>query len=114
MLALMQAPQVRLAAEGGWRRDEAGERPSQPALRHLLATFDLITLAQMSGAALLDRSEIKYVMPLRLLVPVLADLRGAYRVLVVAGQPFSRYRTLYFDTGDLAMYRRHHAGAPDR
>ena len=83
-------------------------------LRGLLATFEPITLAQMSGAALLDRSELKYVLPQSLLAPVLAELRGAYRVLVVAGQPLSRYRTLYFDTDDLAMYRRHHAGAPDR
>ena len=68
----------------------------------------------MSSAALLDRSELKYVMPLTWLVPALVELRSAYRVLVVAGQPLSRYRTLYFDTDDLAMYRRHHAGAPDR
>ena len=80
----------------------------------VLATFQPITLAQMNGAALLDRSELKYVLPQRLLLPVLAELRAAYRVLVVAGQPLSRYRTLYFDTDDLELYRRHHAGTPDR
>lgn len=80
----------------------------------LLATFEPITLAEMSGAALLDRSELKFVLPQNLLLPVLAELGESYRVLVVAGQPFSHYRTLYFDTDDLAMYRRHHAGAPDR
>jgi hypothetical protein len=45
---------------------------------------------------------------------VLAELRDTYRILIVAGRPLSRYRTLYFDTDDLALYRRHHAGAPDR
>ena len=65
-------------------------------------------------AALLDRSELKYVLPQRLLLPALAELRDAYRVLIVAGRQLSRYRTLYFDTDDLALYRRHHAGAPDR
>ncbi len=84
------------------------------ALTDLLATFEPITLAQLEGAALLDRSELKYLLPRRLLLPVLAELRPAYRVLVVAEQPLSRYRTLYFDTSDLAMYRRHHAGAADR
>ena len=85
------------------------------ALRSLLATFEPITLAQMpDSTALLDRSELKYVLPQRLLLPALAELRDAYRILTVAGQPLSRYRTLYFDTDDLALYRRHHAGAPDR
>lgn len=100
----------------------ATDRRSQPqwasdprqALAELLATFEPISLAQVAGAALLDRSEIKYLLPRSLLLPVLAELREAYRVLVVAGQPLSRYRTLYFDTDDLALYRRHHAGASDR
>ena len=48
-------------------------------------------------------------LPQSLLLPVLAELRDAYRILMVAGQPFSRYRILYFDTDDLALYRRHHA-----
>lgn len=87
---------------------------AEQMLRSQLAAFEPITLAQMARAALLDRSEIKYVLPQRLLLPALAQLRHAYRVLVVAGQPFSRYRTLYFDTADLALYRRHHAGAADR
>ena len=77
----------------------------------LLATFEPITLAQMAGVALLDRSELKYLLPQSLLPPVLAELSEAYRVLVVAGQPLSRYRTLYFDTDDLMLYRRHHTGA---
>lgn len=83
-------------------------------LGDLLAAFEPITLAQMNGAALLDRSEIKYVLPQRLLLPALAELTGAYRVLWAADQPISHYRTLYFDTDDLALYRRHHAGALDR
>ncbi len=86
----------------------------QAALGGLLATFAPITLAEMTGAALLDRAELKFILPQNLLLPALAELRDAYRVLVVAGRPFSQYRTLYFDTDDLAMYRRHHAGAPDR
>jgi hypothetical protein len=83
-------------------------------LRELLATFEPITLTEMAGAALLDRSETKYVLPQGLLASVLTELCDSYRVLVVAGQPLSHYRTLYFDTDDLALYRRHHAGAPDR
>jgi hypothetical protein len=83
-------------------------------LGDLLAAFEPITLAQMNAATLLDRSEIKYVLPQRLLLPILAELSGAYCVLWAADQPLSRYRTLYFDTDDLALYHRHHAGALDR
>lgn len=104
MLTTMKATDGRMAA---------ALAPGQ-TLHALLATFEPITLAQMADAALLDRSEIKYILPQRLLLPALAELREAYRVLIVAGQPISRYRTLYFDTDDLALYRRHHAGAPDR
>ena len=81
------------------------------ALAARLATFAPITLAEMCDVALLDRTEVKYVMRSSLLVDVLGELRDAYSVLVVAGLRLSRYRTLYFDTGDFALYHRHHAGA---
>lgn len=92
--------------------------PQPPAglakLSDLLSAFEPIALAEMEGVALLDRSEVKYVFAQGLLSAVLGELRTAYQVLVVAGQPYSHYRTLYFDTADLALYRRHHAGALDR
>lgn len=84
-------------------------------LRDVLAGFEPVTLAALPDmAALLDRSELKFMLPQGLLPPVLAELPRDYRLLVVAGRPCSRYRTLYFDTADLALYRRHHAGALDR
>jgi hypothetical protein len=88
-------------------------------LDDLLATFKPVTLAKIDAASLLDRSEAKFLLPRRLLLPILAELRGAYRVFA-AGAPgarpvrASRYRTLYFDTQDLALYLRHHAGAAER
>ncbi|MEJ5198534.1 MAG: polyphosphate polymerase domain-containing protein [Anaerolineae bacterium] len=89
--------------------------PQPPAiLSGQLSAFEPITLAEMEGVALLDRSEVKYVFAQSLLPTALERLSNAYRVLVVAGKPYSHYRTLYFDTADLALYRRHHAGALDR
>ncbi len=115
MLTMMESSGPAMLAADAQRRALAPLTPPTPAaLRELLTTFEPITLAQMANASLLDRSEIKYLLPQRLLLPVLAELRSAYRVLAVTGQPLSRYRTLYFDTDDLALYRRHHAGAPDR
>ena len=92
-------------------RKVASEARSLP---QLLATFEPVTLAQMQAASLMDRSENKFLLARRLLAPALAELRGDYRVLVAAGTTCSRYRTLYFDTDDLALYLRHHAGAADR
>ena len=116
MLTMMKARDSQPPAVDFWLEAYAKAAFAQPTpadlqtLPGVLATFQPITLAQMTGVALLDRSELKYVLPQSLLLPVLAELRDAYRVLVVAGQPFSRYRTLYFDTDDLELYRRHHAG----
>lgn len=120
MLTTMSARDSQPPAADNWLEVRAKAAFAQPTpadlqtLRGVLATFQPITLAQMAGAALLDRSELKYVLPQSLLLPVLAELSDAYRILVVAGQPLSRYRTLYFDTDDLELYRRHHAGTPDR
>lgn len=80
----------------------------------LLAGFAPISLAELSQVALLDRVEVKYVFPFSLLEQVLWDVQPLYRALVVRGQQLNHYRTLYFDTADLAMYQRHHMGAASR
>jgi hypothetical protein len=113
LLATLESRGALAAAARAWGPAQPA-RAERSALCRLLATFEPITLAQIAGAELLDRSELKFVLSHSLLVPMLEELPDAYRVLVVAGQPLSRYRTLYFDTDDLALYRRHHAGARDR
>ncbi len=87
-----------------------GVDPPLPAL----FGYAPISLADMGRASLLDRTEVKYLLDEATLAAALAELRDAYAVLSVEGRRISRYRTLYFDTADLAMYRRHHAGALDR
>jgi hypothetical protein len=68
----------------------------------------------MNSAALLDRVEVKYLLPLSALDEVLQRLRPDYAALTITEQQLNHYRTLYFDTPDLAMYRRHHMGARNR
>ncbi len=87
---------------------------AESGLPVMLGTFDSITLTEMAGVALLDRMELKYVMTQLALIRVLSSLSADYRVLTESGQRLSHYRTLYFDTADMALYRRHHAGAPER
>lgn len=79
-----------------------------------LAAFDPVTLAGLNSVALLDRIEVKYLLPIRLLDDVLPLLRPHYSALTINSRQLSHYRTLYFDTVDLALYRRHHMGARHR
>lgn len=79
-----------------------------------LGSFDPISLAELSRVALLDRVEVKYMLPLSLLHEVLLSVQPSYRALAIEGQSLNHYRTLYFDTPDLAMYQRHHMGAASR
>lgn len=81
---------------------------------NLLTAYEPITLAEMNETRLLDRSEVKYVFPQALLADVLAELSHTHRAFVAAGRPWSRNRTLYFDTDGMSLYMRHHSGARER
>ncbi|UJP41863.1 polyphosphate polymerase domain-containing protein [Cellulomonas palmilytica] len=83
----------------GTRADRSGHRFEQ-RLAHLPA----VTLAEIerAGAALQTRVDRKYVLPLDALA-VLPLTDGA-RVLEVGGRRASEYRSVYFDTPDLASY----------
>jgi hypothetical protein len=87
-----------------------------PALRDGLGRFEALGLADMSmaGAALMDRVETKFILREDELQKVLVGLTHSYRVLEIDGRRLNRYRTVYFDTPDLALYHTHHAGALNR
>ena len=76
--------------------------------------FEAVSLEEMGAAALMDRVDRKFILPVALLPGVLARLRGRYRVLEVNGRRLSRYSTRYFDTADLALYHAHHSGRARR
>lgn len=88
--------------------------PEVVAVRSELRSFRPITLAEMDAVALQDRQETKFVLDLALLIDLLPALAADYSVLNVAGERLSRYRTLYFDTPNLDLYRSHQAGKPTR
>lgn len=108
-------PQVQ-SARGALDRQTRLAPGSQvpPGLACLLGRFTPISLAQMDGVALQDRTDTKYVFHARLLYPALAALAEQYRILEIEGVRLHRYHTLYFDTADWALYHRHHAGARNR
>lgn len=73
-----------------------------------------ISLSKMAGVALQNRTDTKYVLSVTTLQNIMSQLADDYSTLVVNGQRFSNYRTLYFDTPQFDLYHRHHAGILDR
>ena len=80
----------------------------------MLSRFAPTTLAEMDAVALLNRSDTKYLLTTSRLGALLEALAGEYLVLEIGGARLHHYQTLYFDTPDFALFRRHHAGAAVR
>jgi hypothetical protein len=75
-----------------------------------LGALKPISLAEIDGVALLDRTDTKYIISTETLLELIAALTNDYRVLDIEGQRLNRYRTVYFDTNGMTFYLRHHAG----
>jgi len=82
--------------------------------QELAGGFDLISLVEMDGVALLNRLDTKYVMTTEQLWEALANLQQDYWLLEVDGQRINRYRTLYFDTPGFDLYHAHVNKRPER
>ena len=68
-----------------------------------------ISLEEMEGVKLLNRTDTKYLTNESGLVGVLKDAAAAgYRALVVEGKKMSRYTSVYYDTEGLRMFLDHH------
>lgn len=61
----------------------------------------------MDHAALLDRVDAKYVVPLDTLARLLEALGGTHRLLTVEGRTSFAYRSTYYDTPRLTSFREH-------
>jgi len=81
----------------------------------LLSDFQPIGLEETTAqAALLRRVDTKYVIPPSKLADLLIQWAATHRVLEVNGQRISHYKTVYYDTPQLDLYKAHHAGASSR
>jgi hypothetical protein len=92
---------------GAWPARQA----RRDALDGALARFGATTLRQLEAVALLDRTDSKYLLTTAQLRAALSALAGDYLTLEIGGRRRHRYQTLYFDTPDFELFRRHHAGA---
>jgi hypothetical protein len=80
-----------------------------------VADFDAISLAEMDKVKLMDRVDVKYLIPLSLLPPLLKEAKEHYRVVEINNERICTYETQYFDVEEqLSLYRAHHAGILNR
>lgn len=92
----------------------APQPDADPTAAALLGRFEAIDLASMDAVALQNRIDTKYVFRAQDLYAALGALSEQYRVLDIGGVRQHPYRTVYFDTADMALYRRHHDERPLR
>lgn len=76
--------------------------------------FEKITLDQMDSVKLMDRMDVKYLIPLNLLPNVLQEARPFYKLLEINNERLCSYETLYYDTEDYQLYHSHQSGRLNR
>jgi hypothetical protein len=79
-----------------------------------LNQFNSITLPEMDGVKLMDRTDTKFTFNINELPVILEEAKNYYRILDIQGNRISRYKTLYFDTQDFDLYNEHHCGKLNR
>jgi hypothetical protein len=76
--------------------------------------FEPITLGEMEHVKLMDRTDVKFLIPVNRLQRILELAEEHYRILVINEKRIFRYETLYYDTAAMGLYHKHHAGHVNR
>lgn len=77
-------------------------------------TFEKISLKEMDGVKLMNRVDVKYLVPIHLLPRLLCEAQKHYRILEINNERLCAYQTLYYDTADLSLYHNHQTGRLNR
>jgi len=83
-------------------------------MESIINTYEPITLDEMSGIKLMNRTDTKFVTTVDRLKLLLMLARTDYRAQEVNGKRMARYYTAYFDTPDNNMYVVHQNGHAGR
>lgn len=83
-------------------------------VQEIISHYQPITLKEMDGVALMNRTDTKYLMSMGQLEDVLAEVAHHYRILDINGLRSNHYQSQYYDTPDFYFYRRHHSGKQNR
>lgn len=76
--------------------------------------FEPIYLAEMDNVKLMNRTDVKYIIPADRFLEILEVLQPYYKCLEVNENRLCDYKTLYFDTPDLQLYHDHLRGRLNR
>src|SRR4051812_18873006 len=68
----------------------------------------------MDNVKLMNRTDTKFLFTTDQFETVLNEVAPYYKVLEVNGKRLNHYKTLYYDTSDLALYNKHHNGKLNR
>lgn len=83
-------------------------------IEYILDKFEKITLEQMDNVKLMDRVDVKYILPYNRLSFFLDLLATSYKVLSINNIQISQYETLYYDTPELELFKNHLTGRLNR
>ncbi|MBP5425395.1 MAG: polyphosphate polymerase domain-containing protein [Prevotella sp.] len=83
-------------------------------MEEILRHFDPITLNEMSGIRLMNRTDTKFVTTKPMLKRLLQMAANEYYAQDIDGQRMADYYTVYFDTPDCNMYTVHETGHTNR
>jgi hypothetical protein len=84
------------------------------SLQKVIAKFEPITLAEMDSVKLMERVDSKYVFSASHLPKILEGMLSDYRLLEIGNVRLHRYESLYYDTPDFQLYKKHHKGMLNR
>lgn len=84
------------------------------ALSKFVDQFTPISLSEMDGVSLMDRTDVKFIVSSCKLESILQELSDRYQVLTINGLNIFSYRTDYFDTPGMDMFFDHHNGKLNR
>lgn len=77
------------------------------SIEEFVSYFDPIDLTQMDAVKLMDRTDTKFLFHHNQLIPLLERLKEHYFLLDVNGARISRYETLYYDTKEFELFKKH-------
>ncbi len=84
------------------------------SVKNIVNTFSSVSLKEINSAALLKRTDTKFVIYKEDLVPVLEEINKDYKVLEINKDRVMTYNSLYFDTKNNKFYNDHHNGKVKR
>jgi hypothetical protein len=88
---------------------------TQMLSNQLFRYFDPISLDEVnSKAALLQRTDNKYLVPVDVFVEILREATDSFDVLTISGQRMFAYSTMYYDDSNYQCYLDHHNGRRKR